>query len=62
MLPPKKVDDPKKKPEPAVPQQPEKGDDIIAIDALHPFSHKNQFNKPGNIRKGKKVAEDFKFA
>jgi hypothetical protein len=35
---------------------------VITIDKLHPFSHKINFNKPGNIRKGKKVAEDFKFA
>lgn len=73
VLPPgKKVDNyvkpaekvPEKKVEPAVivPAQPPKNDEPIVIDVLHPFSIKNQFNKPGNLRKLKKVAEDFKFA
>jgi hypothetical protein len=53
-----------KKPEPAinVPAQPTRYEETITIDVLHPFSIKNQFNKPGNLRKLKKVAEDFKFA
>jgi hypothetical protein len=29
---------------------------------LHPVGFKNQFNKPGYVRKLKKVAEDFKFS
>lgn len=69
-MPPKKVDNyvnPKqseKKPEanPNILVQPSQSDEVITIDKLHPFSHKINFNKPGNIRKGKKVAEDFKFA
>jgi hypothetical protein len=42
--------------------QPSQSEEFITIEKLHQFSHKINFNKPGNIRKLKKVAEDFKFA
>jgi hypothetical protein len=29
---------------------------------IHPFSSRNKYNKPGLLRKGKKIAEDFKFS
>jgi hypothetical protein len=47
---------------PAESPQPVQQLEEITLEVLHPFSNKNKFNKPGFLRKGKKVAEDFKFA
>lgn len=56
-----KKEDPKKE-VPAVPAQPAKVEDVEFLDKLHPFSVKGGNNRPGYLRKLKKVAEDFKFA
>ena len=37
-------------------------EEINFIDQMRPFSLRGGFNKPGFLRKGKKVAEDFSFA
>ena len=47
---------------PAENPQPVQQFEEVTLEVLHPFSNKNKFNKPGFLRKGKKVAEDFKFA
>lgn len=52
-------DKPKKE---VVNPQPEQQEEEITIEAIHGFGNKNKFNKPGYLRKGKKVAENFKFA
>lgn len=45
-----------------MPAQPAQIEEFIFADQLQPFSLRNNFNKPGFLRKGKKVAEDFNFA
>ena len=47
---------------PAENPQPVQQFEEVTLEVLHPFSNKNKFNKPGFLRKGKKVAEDFKLA
>ena len=37
-------------------------DEVINLEPLHGFGKRNKHNKPGFLRKGKKVAENFKFA
>lgn len=41
--------------------QPEQQQEEVTIEVVHGFGNKNKFNKPGYLRKGKKVAENFKF-
>lgn len=48
--------------QPAVEPQPQQQEEEVIIEAIHGFGNKNKFNKPGFLRKGKKVAENFKFA
>lgn len=64
--------DVKVEPKPAAPVQkkvaepiketPAPPEEIVFNDQLRPFSLRGGFNKPGFLRKGKKVAEDFNFA
>lgn len=49
-------------PKPVENLQPTQQPEETTIEVLHPFSNRNKFNKPGFLRKGKKAAEDYKFA